>query len=461
MAKAKGRLLASLAVEKGVDYKKVVEKRKQKEARREKRKAGIAVDDKPQPAKKQKKEEKPADSEESEDSEDYEDVEDGEEDSEEEDDDYDMAELLDREAVESDDEEDEDDEDEGIDLSKFEHDESSSDSEVEMEEKIERPKKAKQSDTPQLKSALKKTRKADPQESDSEEEEEEEDIDMEDIDDELDDEEREDLVPYVRTTINNHTALLAALNRIGMPTGPGVPFATHQSVISSKPTTESIPDIQDDLQRELAFYAQALEAAKIGRSALLKEGVPFTRPNDYFAEMVKSDGQMEKVKAKLVEEATNKKAAAEARKQRDLKKFGKQVQVAKEQERAKAKRETLEKIKTLKKKRAEGSASALGATEADDLFDVAVDNEIKAHDKRTASAGKKRPGAPSGAPNAKRQKKDAKYGFGGKKRHSKSGDAVSSGDLSGFSVKRMKSGGKGGAKPRLGKSRRNAGGGKR
>lgn len=357
-----------------------------------------------------------------------------------------------------------------------------------MEEKIERPKKGKQSDTPQLKSALKKTKKADLQESDSDEEEEdeeEEDIDMEDIDDELDDEEREDLVPYVRTTINNHTALLAALNRIGMPTGPGVPFATHQSVISSKPTTESIPDIQDDLQRELAFYAQALEAAQIGRSALLKEGVPFTRPNDYFAEMVKSDGQMEKVKAKLVEEATNKKAAAEARKQRDLKKFGKQVQVAKEQERAKAKRETLEKIKTLKKsmffppyfhhqtyvislltlfvstERAEGSASALGATEADDLFDVAVDNEIKAHDKRTASAGKKRPGAPSGAPNAKRQKKDAKYGFGGKKRHAKSGDAVSSGDLSGFSVKRMKSGGKGGAKPRLGKSRRNAGGGKR
>jgi rRNA-processing protein EBP2 len=453
--------LASLAVEKGVDFKKVVEKRKQKEARREKRKAGIAVDDKPQPAKKQKKEEKPVGQEESEDDEDYEDVEDEEEDSEE--DDYDMAELLDREAVESDEEEDED-EDEGIDLSKFEHDESSSDSEVEMEEKIERPKKAKQSDAPQLKSALKKTKKADPQESDSEDEEEddeEEDIDMEDIDDELDDEEREDLVPYVRTTINNHTALLAALNRIGMPTGAGVPFAAHQSVVSSKPTAESIPDIQDDLQRELAFYAQSLEAAKIGRSALLKEGVPFTRPNDYFAEMVKSDGQMEKVKAKLVEEATNKKAAAEARKQRDLKKFGKQVQVAKEQERAKAKRETLEKIKTLKKKRAEGSASALGATEADDLFDVAVDNEIKAHDKRTVSAGKKRPGAPSGAPHAKRQKKDAKYGFGGKKRHAKSGDAVSSGDLSGFSVKRMKSGGKGGAKPRLGKSRRNAGGGKR
>ena len=77
--------------------------------------------------------------------------------------------------------------------------------------------------------------------------------------------------------------------------------------------------------------------------------MPFTRPNDYFAEMVKSDEHMGKIKAKMTEEAANKKAAAEARKQRDLKKFGKQVQVAKLQERDKAKRETLEKIKVLKR----------------------------------------------------------------------------------------------------------------
>jgi rRNA-processing protein EBP2 len=103
------------------------------------------------------------------------------------------------------------------------------------------------------------------------------------------------------------------------------------------------------LQRELAFYAQSLEAAKKGRAALLREGVPFSRPTDYFAEMVKTDEQMGKIKSKLVEEATAKKAAAEARRQRDLKKFGKQVQVAKLQERAKQKRDTLDKIKTLKR----------------------------------------------------------------------------------------------------------------
>lgn len=65
--------------------------------------------------------------------------------------------------------------------------------------------------------------------------------------------------------------------------------------------------------------------------------------------MVKSDEHVEKIREKLVEEATNKKAAAEARKLRDLKKFGKQVQVAKLQERAKEKKESLEKIKALKR----------------------------------------------------------------------------------------------------------------
>jgi rRNA-processing protein EBP2 len=107
--------------------------------------------------------------------------------------------------------------------------------------------------------------------------------------------------------------------------------------------------VHDDLTREQAFYKQCLEGAIEGRSRLKKEGVPFTRPNDFFAEMVKTDEQMGKIKSKMIEEAAGKKAAAEARKQRDLKKFGKAVQVAKQQERDKAKRETLDKINVLKR----------------------------------------------------------------------------------------------------------------
>ncbi|RFU78654.1 hypothetical protein TARUN_3548 [Trichoderma arundinaceum] len=280
---------------------------------------------------------------------------------------------------------------------------------------------------------------------DQEQDVEDEEIPVSDLED-LEEEEREDIVPHTRLTINNTSALLAALDRISIPTDKSVPFASHQSIVSSTETSGSIPDVSDDLQRELAFYSQCLEAVRLGRSRLIGEGVPFSRPKDYFAEMVKEDAHMEKIKAKLVEEASAKKAAAEARKLRDLKKFGKQVQVSKLQERQKAKREVLEKIKTLKRKRQEHS-SDVGTKEAD-IFDVSVDNEIAKHSERSR-AGRQQSGART--VNAKRQKKNEKYGFGGKKRHAKSGDAVSSGDLSRFNVKNMKA-----KSSRPGKSRRKA-----
>ncbi|KAK4169149.1 eukaryotic rRNA processing protein EBP2-domain-containing protein [Cladorrhinum sp. PSN259] len=284
-------------------------------------------------------------------------------------------------------------------------------------------------------------------ESGSEDDEsEEEDIDMDDLElDDLDEESKEELKAStrVRQTINNKDALLASLRRIALDTNPKtVPFKFHQSVVSSKPTESAIESVEDELQRELAFLNQSLEAARQARTLLRKEGVPFTRPTDYFAETLRSDETMEKVKAKLVEEATAKKASAEARKQRDLKKFGKQVQIQKQQDRAKEKRETLEKINLLKRKRSEGGAPALGAREADDLFDVAVDNELgSSHKSAGNKGGKKRSAGDHGPANSKRQKKDQKYGFGGKKRFSKSNDATSSGDVGGFSAKRMKKGG--------------------
>ncbi len=182
-------------------------------------------------------------------------------------------------------------------------------------------------------------------------EDDEEEIDVDELS--AEDEEDEEQIAAgtrVRQTINNKEGLLAALRRFALDTNPKtVPFAFHQSVVSSKITEESIPSVDDDLQRELAFMNQSLEAARQARVLLRKEGVPFTRPTDFFAETVRSDETMQKVKAKLVEEATAKKASAEARKQRDLKKFGKQVQVQKLQERAKQKRETLEKINLLKR----------------------------------------------------------------------------------------------------------------
>ncbi|KAI1452153.1 Ebp2-domain-containing protein [Annulohypoxylon moriforme] len=445
----RSKLKVALAAEKGVDFKKLKEKKKHKERskkrqEREVKNGGASKSD-------------AADEDDSDweavNEEDEDEVEGG-------------ASIIDDEAEEVDDDED-DEEADHIDFAAVDESDDS-DSSIDLEEKIERPRKSALK-AKNAKPNGEKKKPVDEDDEEDEEEEDDEDIPMSDLED-LPDEEKEDLVPHSRLTINNTTALLASLNRISIPTDKSVPFATHQTVVSVEPTADGIEDIQDDLKRELAFYAQSLDAAKRARALLKAEGVPFSRPTDYFAEMVKDDGHMEKVKAKLVEEASAKKASAEARKQRDLKKFGKQVQVAKLQERQKAKRETLEKIKTLKRKRQESSGD-VGTTEAD-LFDVGVDAELNAHNaKRAFSRGKDGERSSSG-PNNKRQKKNEKYGFGGKKRHAKSGDAMSSGDLSSFSVRRNKSsfgarGGRGGAgggrKPaaRLGKSRRNAGAGKR
>lgn len=86
-----------------------------------------------------------------------------------------------------------------------------------------------------------------------------------------------------------------------------------------------------------------------------------------------------------------------------------------------------------------------------DIFDVSVDNELAKHSQR--SGPPKQSGSSSG-PGVKRQKKNEKYGFGGKKRHAKSGDAISSGDLSGFNPKKMRANTK--PKSRPGKNRRKA-----
>ncbi|KAI8951336.1 eukaryotic rRNA processing protein EBP2-domain-containing protein [Xylaria longipes] len=438
-------LKTALKAEKGIDIKKLKEKRRLKELRKTKTK---------RTASRGGAKEIP---------EDDSDADDHDEDEEEDDGDAEGGAIVAEEEEAEDSDEDDSEDEPAIDLAAL--DESSDDSSVDFEEKIERPKKPKQTktnDTVPTPKAGKKTAEA---AADDEDEDDEDEDDEDEADEEIDwadlpPEEREDLVPRTRININNTTGLLNTLKRFAIATDDSARFASHQSLASQEPTADVIgEDLMDDIKRELAFYAQALDAAKRGRALLKAEGVPFSRPTDYFAEMVKDDGHMEKVKAKLVEEASAKKASAEARKLRDLKKFGKQVQVAKLQERQKEKRETLDKIKNLKRKRSETGGGDLGTHEAD-LFDVGVDNELNKYNKGSSQRGGERSG---GGPGAKRQKKNEKFGFGGKKKHAKSGDATSSADLSGFSVKRMKGGAKGKMPKtaRLGKSRRKAGAGKR
>jgi len=76
--------------------------------------------------------------------------------------------------------------------------------------------------------------------------------------------------------------------------------------------------------------------------------VPYMRPEDYFAEMVKDDKHMARVRRALLEQKQRIEAVESRKRSRDLKKYGKQVQAEKQQKAAKQKAAEQEKIKQWK-----------------------------------------------------------------------------------------------------------------
>lgn len=238
------------------------------------------------------------------------------------------------------------------------------------------------------------------EDDDEESEEEEEDLDEED--------DSEEDKPREKVFANNQKALKKAYNRLRLP-WEATRFVEHQTLTTSAPIHTLVENIEDDTQRELAFYKASLEATSIAKKKLLQQKVPFHRPLDYFAEMLKTDDHMEKLKQRLIQEESEKLARQEARRQRNLKKFGKQVQIQTMQKRQQEKKDTLDKIKSLKKKR--GANEISGGSE----FDIAVEDAIDGKDNNKRQKV-----------NHKREGKNKKFGQGGMKRFKRKNDAQSS-----------------------------------
>ncbi|CDS01577.1 hypothetical protein [Sporisorium scitamineum] len=235
-----------------------------------------------------------------------------------------------------------------------------------------------------------------------------------------------------RIKINNEPALRRMYEdiRLDSPTSSSkLPWIETMRITYPTSISTEVTDVENDLERELAFYKQALHAAVEGKKLVQASGTPFTRPSDYFAEMVKTDEHMERIRQKLLDESAAIKASEAAKKQRELKKFGKKVQVEKLQERIRNKKELNERIAGLKRKH--GSIEDASGADADE-FDVRLEEAIGGP---SAAADTKKPKltakrAPTNKAKMPRNARDAKYGFGGKKRYSKSNTAESTNDFS-------------------------------
>ena len=183
-----------------------------------------------------------------------------------------------------------------------------------------------------------------------------------------------------------------------------------------------IENIHDDLERESVFHRRALEAVASARVQLGALGVPTRRPDDYYAEMVKNDAHMRKVKDKLLHEKRELEAKAERRREREAKRFGKQVQAERLKERKQQQKASMGLLQRMKKR---GS----GVT-ADDVL-AEEPNWGGSPAARGANKGR-------GGANASRRRahKEAKFGFGGRKRGSKRNDAKSSSDMAAYRTPR-------------------------
>lgn len=160
----------------------------------------------------------------------------------------------------------------------------------------------------------------------------------------------DDVVVNSKLKVNNTASLKNVLKLFELPWSKGT-FFEHLSVTTDEPTMFLIKDINNDTERDLAFYKQSLSSVVKAKSEFKKLKIPFRRPSDYFAEMLKSEEHMDKIKNKLIFVASQKKAQEDAKKQRQLKKFSKQVQHETLQQRSKQKKQSLENLKSLKKRK--------------------------------------------------------------------------------------------------------------
>ncbi|XP_060933874.1 probable rRNA-processing protein EBP2 [Limanda limanda] len=197
--------------------------------------------------------------------------------------------------------------------------------------------------------------------------------------------------------------------------------------VSTAANGEINPD--DDFQREMFFYRQA-QATVMEALPMLKQHKIYTkRPEDYFAEMAKSDVHMQKIRKKLISKQLIIEKSEKAKKLREQRKYGKKVQVEVIQKRQKEKKAMMSAVKRYQK----GMTDKLDFLEGD-----------QKPGREAAQGAKKTPNKKG--PNSKRKFKDQKFGFGGKKSGKKWNTKESYNDVSSFRAKVANAKGAGGKK---------------
>lgn len=164
--------------------------------------------------------------------------------------------------------------------------------------------------------------------------------------------------------------------------------------------------VLNDFRRETMFHRQAQSAVMEGIARLKNLNITaIIRPDDYFAEMAKSDDHMQKVRENLVKKQMEVQRSEKVRQLRVQRKVGKQMQIEATLKKHEEKRKMLREVQKYKK----------GKRKDLDFLD---------DKKKGAKQGDKKPVS------KKAMVKSQKFGFGGKKRGSKKNTRDSAADIS-------------------------------
>lgn len=220
---------------------------------------------------------------------------------------------------------------------------------------------------------------------------------------------------FVRNFADNKLGMLSKLEEIKLP--EGTPWIETLDFTTKAPL--DIEDAHDDLKREAEFYAHSLAGATTAILQLEQARIPYLRPPDFFAEMVKPDSQMQRIKDSLLKDKIKMDNSALRQKEKESKKYAQAVKSEKMQERSKKKRETMDILKNHQK------AGRAGHIVPETSMLGSVEEALQRGRQENKEQGEKRQ-------SKKRDRADKKYGHGKKNKRLNRNDADSSNDMKGF-----------------------------
>lgn len=191
-------------------------------------------------------------------------------------------------------------------------------------------------------------------------------------------------------------------------------FKGNQKIPYVRPEEDPV---LNDFKREILFHRQAQAAVTDGIAKLQRLGIPTKRPDDYFAEMAKTDEHMQKIRKHLVAKQEGQQRSERVKHLREAKKMSKIIQ-----------RETLDKKQADKSKHmSDLKAFRKGKLKNLDFLE----------DEKPRGGIRPKGGKPT---NKKRQERDKKFGRGGKKSGMKRNTKESAMDTKDFSMKKNRAG---------------------